>query len=75
MHWKVHRKDDDMDKPFDLMVEDTRHMIIKVLNESGLPITVMSMVLKELCSDIQTQEAVSIQKQRIKYEEGKNDNQ
>ncbi|MDF2800213.1 MAG: hypothetical protein K0S61_116 [Anaerocolumna sp.] len=54
-----------MDKSFDLLVEDTKALLIKDLNESGLPITVMLMILKELTGEVAEQTRATITKQRL----------
>ena len=38
------------EKPFDLIVEETRIKIQNTLDESGLPITVVAMILREMSS-------------------------
>ena len=50
------------DKPFDLIVEETRRKLWEVLNESGLPVTVLAMILREMASMVSQQEVAHIKK-------------
>jgi hypothetical protein len=55
-----------MDKPFDLLVTETRDKIINTINKSGLPITVTSLILSEITRAVNTkaEQTVSILKKR-----------
>lgn len=50
------------DKPFDLIVEETRMKLQETLNESGLPVTVLAMILREMASMVSQQEVAHIKK-------------
>ena len=58
---------DNNKKSFDLIVEDTKESVIKVLNESTLPITVISMILKEINNIVDKDVSYSLQRQREEY--------
>ena len=44
-----------MEKHFDLKVEDCREQLFNVLNNSGLPMSVISMVVNDLQSTVNSQ--------------------
>lgn len=44
------------EKQIDLVVEETKESVAKVLNESQLPISVLALVMRELSQQITTQE-------------------
>jgi len=48
------------DKPFDLVVDETRIKLQNVLDESGLPITVIAMILREMSSFMNQREIAHI---------------
>jgi len=50
------------EKPFDLIVEETRIKIQNTLDESGLPITVVAMILREMSSFASQREIAHIRK-------------
>ncbi len=54
-------------KPIDLLIHDTRAELIKVLNDSRLPLSVISMILRELLTDISFQENQAVAQQRIEF--------
>jgi ribose 5-phosphate isomerase len=58
-----------MEKSFDLIVDETKIAVAKTLNESGLPITVLNMLLNELVDQTkQTAQSVII-RDRQKYQQ------
>jgi len=48
------------DKPFDLIVAETRKKLWEVLEENGLPITVSAMILREMALEVSRQEKAQI---------------
>lgn len=50
------------DKPFDLIVEETRVKLQEVLDNSGLPVTVLAMILREMASVVSQREIAQIHK-------------
>jgi len=50
------------DKPFDLIVEETRIKLQEVLDNSGLPVTVLAMILREMSSAVSRREIAQIHK-------------
>ena len=61
------------DKPVDLVVHETRKKIQDVLNESGLPITVIALILREMSSSVSQQELHHVQKLRLENEKSRAD--
>ena len=50
------------EKPIDLVIAETRIKLQEVLNESGLPVTVLAMILREIASMVSQQEMAHIRK-------------
>lgn len=57
-----------MEKSFDLAVKETRDKVVKTFNESGLPITVIAMMVRELSAVVNADEQNSILSQQIEYD-------
>lgn len=51
----------DQQKPLDLVIDETREQIVQLLNESGLSIGIIAMLMRELSSDISNQARVQLQ--------------
>lgn len=49
---------------FDLKVSETKENIINVLNNSGLPITVIQMIINEIKHIVDLQTMISLENQR-----------
>lgn len=49
---------------FDLKVSETKQNIINVLNNSGLPITVIQMIINEIKHTVDLQTIISLENQR-----------
>lgn len=49
---------------FDLKVFETKENIINVLNDSGLPITVIQMIINEIKHAVDLQTMISLENQR-----------
>ena len=49
---------------FDLKVFETKENIINVLNDSGLPITVIQMIINEIKHTVDLQTMISLENQR-----------
>jgi hypothetical protein len=54
-----------MEKTFDMIVVETKELIIKTLNESKLPITVLAMIVKEIDNAMNNEVKMSLERQRI----------
>jgi hypothetical protein len=52
-----------MEKTFDMAVIETKQLIIKTLNESNLPITVISMIIKEIDNIMNNEVKISLERQ------------
>jgi heme exporter protein D len=53
-----------MNKPIGLMIYDTKQGLIDVLNNSGLPVSVLSMIMNEVNSLVREQERVQLNQLR-----------
>lgn len=58
-------------KPFDLQVLETQQAVVDLLNRSGLPISVVGLILREITAQVNVQEQQTIEKQRQEYEAAK----
>jgi hypothetical protein len=56
-----------MEKPFDLKVEDAKESIISAINHSGLPLSIINMILKDISLIVTNQLKVEVDKQRKEY--------
>ena len=54
-------------KSFDLRVRDCKEEVISSLNNSGLPISVLAMIVRELNETVATQYINTIQKAEAEY--------
>ena len=59
------------DKSIDIVIEETKENIAKVLNESHLPVSVMGMLMRELTQQITAQERQIIE--QLKQENQENE--
>lgn len=57
-----------MEKPVDLIVEDTKELIYSTLNNSGLPLSVINMIVKEVYSSVELQYSNHINRLRSEYQ-------
>lgn len=57
-----------MEKPFNLIIIETKQNLIKVLNESNLPITVLTMIANELLQTLNAQTNQQLEKEKQDYE-------
>jgi hypothetical protein len=60
-----------MGKPFNLNVVDTKDQIAKVINESGLPITMLSSILRDMYNELVAVEKQVIEQERQSFEQQK----
>jgi len=58
-----------MEKPFNLKLIETKQKLIQIINESGMPLTVMSMVFNELLLNVNSQIPQQIETEKKQYEE------
>lgn len=56
------------DKSIDIVIEETKENVAKVLNESHLPVSVLGMLMRELSQQITTQERQIIEQLRQQKE-------
>ncbi len=54
-------------KPINLLIDDTKDEIIGVLNSSGLPISILAMIMKEVNNLVTTQYQNTIASERTSY--------
>lgn len=58
-----------MDKPADLIVEETKEKLAKVINESGLPPFLLEPLIKDLYNQISFLKQKELEKSKNNYEE------
>lgn len=56
-----------MDKPLSLVLRDTKKDLIKVCNNSGLPATILDMVIQDIAKDISIMAAQQAQREEAIY--------
>lgn len=61
-----------MNKPADLIVEETKESIVKIVNESGLPPFLLEPVLKDLYNQISILKQQELEKSKQEYENSLN---
>jgi len=64
-----------MQKPIDLLIVDTKTELVNKLNKTGLPISIMSMILHEIVDIVDKQLNIQVEQQRKQYEEELNKEQ
>ena len=57
-----------MTKPANLIIEETKENLVKVINESGLPPFLLEPVLKDLYNQISILKQQELEKSRQEYE-------
>ena len=58
-----------MTKPANLIIEETKENLVKVINESGLPPFLLEPVLKDLYNQISILKQQELEKSRQEYED------
>lgn len=58
-----------VEKSFDLRVAECKMDMVDVLNRSALPISVLTMIVREINETVVNQNAVTLQKAKSDYEE------
>lgn len=58
-----------MNKPADLIVEETKEKLTKIINESGLPPFLIEPILKELYNQVSFLKQKELEKSKKDYEE------
>ena len=61
-----------MTKPANLIIEETKENLVKVINESGLPPFLLEPVLKDLYNQISILKQQELEKSRQEYENSLN---
>lgn len=61
-----------MNKPANLIIEETKEKIVKVINESGLPPFLLEPVLKDLYNQISILKQQELEKSKQEYENSLN---
>lgn len=57
-----------MQKPIDLIIEDTKELVYSTINNSGLPLSIINMIVKEVYSNIESQYPSHINRLRDEYQ-------
>lgn len=58
-----------MNKPANLLVEDTKEELIKVINESGLPPFLVEPILKDIYNQVTVLKQKELEESKKSYEE------
>lgn len=58
-----------MNKPANLIVEETKEGIVKIINESGLPPFLLEAILKDLYIQVNTLKLQELEKSKRQYED------
>lgn len=58
-------------KPVDVMIDETRNKVVRTLNDSGLSIGIMAMMLRELSADVTQQAQAQLQALKQQTEQPK----
>lgn len=58
-----------IEKSFDLRVAECKRDLVDILNRSALPISVLTMIVREINETVVNQNAVTLQKAQSDYEE------
>lgn len=61
-----------MQKPVDLIIEDVKMEVYGAMNNSGLPITILEMIIKEVKDNVTNQKVEYVTNLRKQYEEALN---
>ena len=57
-----------MNKPADLIVEETKESIVKIVNESGLPPFLLEPILKEIYNQVSILKQQELEQSKKQYE-------
>lgn len=57
-----------MNKPADLIVEETKESIVKIVNESGLPPFLLEPILKEIYNQVNILKQQELEQSKKQYE-------
>lgn len=57
-----------MNKPADLIVEETKESIVKIVNESGLPPFLLELILKEIYNQVNILKQQELEQSKKQYE-------
>ena len=59
-----------MNKPANLLVEDAKEELVKVINESGLPPFLVEPILKDIYNQVTVLKQKELEESKKSYEEG-----
>lgn len=57
-----------VEKSFDLRVADCKQDLVNILNTSGLPISVLALIVREINETVATQHTFAVERAREEYE-------
>lgn len=58
-----------MEKPVSIVIEETKGALVNVLNTSGLPISVLKLIVNELSTDVNNAAMTNLRQDIQKYNE------
>lgn len=57
-----------MEKPVNLLIMETKGALIRVINESNLPISISSLMLETLLMEVKSQEQIHLKNESKEYQ-------
>lgn len=59
----------DKQKPLSVMITELRNNLVTTINDSGIPIYLVEMILSELSQEVSQLSAKTVREEQLKYEE------
>ena len=56
-----------MNKPISMMISETNDKIVQVCNESGLPMSVLELIMRSIYNEIKTISDRTLEKDKLEY--------
>lgn len=56
-----------MEKPISITIEEIKSSLINVLNNSGLPISIIKLIVNDLCTDVNNAAATNLRQEIDEY--------
>ena len=56
-----------MDKPLSIILRDTKNSLITICNQSGLPISILDMIIQDVAKDVHTVAMQQLTKEEATY--------
>ena len=59
-----------MEKPISVTINDVKQDVVKIINASGLHPTILQLIFKDICSDINSLAMECLHKEKTEYANG-----